>query len=111
MDISTQSSQPRRILRLPEVELRTGFKRAHIYNLISQGRFPKSISLGARAVGWDSVAVEKWIEERISQGPSWSSSVERGEALCSGLMKPDTLLGENTRQIEVSVPGALTDSG
>jgi len=23
-------------------------------------------------------------------------------AICSGLMKPDTLLGENTRQIEVS---------
>ena len=23
-------------------------------------------------------------------------------ALCSGLLKPDTLLGENTRQIEVS---------
>ena len=26
----------------------------------------------------------------------------KAEALCSGLMKPDTLLGENARQIEVS---------
>ena len=58
--------QSRRILRLPDVELRTGFKRAHIYSLISQGRFPKSVRLGLRAVGWDSLAVENWVEGRIS---------------------------------------------
>ncbi|WP_342650477.1 AlpA family transcriptional regulator [Pseudomonas sp. REB1044] len=80
MEIPTRSFHPRRILRLPEVELRTGFKRAHIYNLMSQGRFPKSVSLGARAVGWDSVAIEMWVEERISEGAPLSSSV-RGEAV------------------------------
>jgi prophage regulatory protein len=56
----------RRILRLPEVLIRTGFKRAHIYSLINQGRFPQSVQLGPRAVGWDSLAVEKWVEERIA---------------------------------------------
>lgn len=56
----------RRILRLPSVELLTGFKRAHIYSLMSQGRFPKSVQLGPRAVGWDSVAIDEWIEARIS---------------------------------------------
>jgi prophage regulatory protein len=56
----------RRILRLPSVELLTGFKRAHIYSLINQGRFPRSVRLGPRAVGWDSLAVEKWVEGRIS---------------------------------------------
>ena len=67
MDIATHASfQNRRILRLPDVELRTGFKRAHIYNLINQGRFPKSIQLGPRAVGWDSFAVDRWVEDRIS---------------------------------------------
>lgn len=63
----------RRILRLPEVQVRTGFKRAHIYNLISQGRFPKSVQLGPRAVGWDSLAVDQWIEDRISAVSSLNS--------------------------------------
>ena len=66
----------RRILRLPNVELLTGFKRAHIYSLISQGRFPKSIQLGPRAVGWDSLAVEKWVEDRISGEPIARHSAE-----------------------------------
>ena len=65
-----QLFQSRRILRLPDVELRTGFKRAHIYSLISQGRFPKSVRLGLRAVGWDSFAVENWVEDRISGIPT-----------------------------------------
>ena len=62
----SSSSSGRRILRLPEVLLRTGFKRAHIYNLITQGRFPQSVQLGARAVGWDSLAVDRWIEQRLA---------------------------------------------
>lgn len=70
----------RRILRLPSVELLTGFKRAHIYNLIRQGRFPSSIQLGPRAVGWDSFAVENWVEDRIS-GISTRRSDACGEIL------------------------------
>lgn len=66
----------RRILRLPSVEHLTGFKRAHIYSLISQGRFPKSIQLGPRAVGWDSLAIEKWVEDRISGEPIARPSAE-----------------------------------
>jgi prophage regulatory protein len=64
----------RRILRLPEVLLRTGFKRAHIYNLINQGRFPQSVQLGPRAVGWDSLAIDRWIEERIAGESVFRSS-------------------------------------
>lgn len=65
----------RRILRLPDVEFRTGFKRAHIYSLINQGRFPRSVQLGPRAVGWDSLAIEQWVEDRISGEPSHPSTV------------------------------------
>ena len=57
----------RRILRRPEVESKTGFKRAHIYNLIKQGRFPKPMRLGVRAVGWDSLEIEAWIAERLNE--------------------------------------------
>ncbi|MDO9596551.1 MAG: AlpA family transcriptional regulator [Azoarcus sp.] len=54
-----------RILRRAEVEAKTGFKRAHIYNLMKEGKFPKAMRLGVRAVGWDSVEVEQWIAERL----------------------------------------------
>ena len=78
--IASHASQARRILRLPEVELRTGFKRAHIYSLMIQGRFPKSVQLGSRAVGWDSTAIEKWVEDRIS-GSAACRSNAAGEVL------------------------------
>ncbi|MND36083.1 Prophage CP4-57 regulatory protein (AlpA) [compost metagenome] len=60
----------RRILRRPEVEMRTGFKRAHIYSLMSQGLFPKAVPIGSRAVGWDSIAIERWVEDRLAGKPS-----------------------------------------
>lgn len=55
----------RRILRREEVEAKTGFKRAHIYNLMKKGEFPKALRLGIRAVGWDSTEVDEWIAERL----------------------------------------------
>jgi prophage regulatory protein len=58
-------SVERRILRRAEVEQRTGFKRAHLYSLMREGKFPKALRLGVRAVGWDSVEVDAWIVERL----------------------------------------------
>jgi Predicted transcriptional regulator len=52
-------------LRLSDVEQKSGFKRAHIYNLMSQGKFPKSVRLGVRAVGWDATEVDQWIADRL----------------------------------------------
>jgi prophage regulatory protein len=57
----------RRILRRPEVEARTGFKRAHIYALMKEGKFPKAFCLGVRAVGWDSVEIDQWVAERLQK--------------------------------------------
>jgi len=56
-----------RILRRTEVEAKTGFKRAHIYNLMKRGQFPQALRLGVRAVGWDSVEIDEWIVERLKQ--------------------------------------------
>jgi prophage regulatory protein len=56
-----------RILRRNEVENKTGFKRAHIYALMKDGKFPKPIRLGVRAVGWDSLEIEQWITERLKE--------------------------------------------
>ncbi len=53
----------RTIWRLPEVMAQTGLCRSTIYDLVSQGKFPSQISLGARAVGWVASEVVDWIEE------------------------------------------------
>ncbi len=54
-----------RILRLPAVRRRTGLSRSSIYLRISQGRFPKQISLGERAVGWVESEVNEWLNRQI----------------------------------------------
>ncbi len=57
----------RHILRRDEVERLTGFKRAHIYNLMRQGKFPKAKRIGLRAVGWDSLEIHLWVAERLNE--------------------------------------------
>jgi prophage regulatory protein len=55
------------ILRLPAVKTRTGLSRSTIYLRVAEGRFPKPISLGARAVGWVDAEVEAWLAGQIEQ--------------------------------------------
>ncbi|HBO0859791.1 AlpA family transcriptional regulator [Pseudomonas aeruginosa] len=64
---TTIPATERRILRRAEVEARTGFKRAHIYNLMKEGKFPKAKRLGIRAVGWDSAEIDEWIADRLKE--------------------------------------------
>ena len=62
-----QAQVERHIMRRDEVEQKTGFKRAHIYNLMKEGKFPQAKRIGLRAVGWDSLEIEHWIAERLSR--------------------------------------------
>lgn len=62
-----QQLYSRHIMRRDEVERKTGFKRAHIYNLMKEGKFPQAKRIGMRAVGWDSLEIEQWITERLAQ--------------------------------------------
>ncbi len=55
------------ILRLPKVKAITGLSRSTIYLRMSEGKFPKHISLGSRAVGWLKSEVNTWMEERINE--------------------------------------------
>ena len=59
-----------RFLRLPEVMARTGLSRSTIYVRLDQGRFPRPVSLGGRAVGWIEAEVDEWIRERIDESRS-----------------------------------------
>lgn len=65
-DVTVSPAQTERyIMRRDEVEKRTGFKRAHIYNLMKEGKFPLARRIGMRAVGWDSAEIDRWIAERL----------------------------------------------
>lgn len=58
--------QPLALLRLHQVQARTGLARSTIYKLVSEHSFPSAIPLTGRAVAWDSRAVEAWIESRLT---------------------------------------------
>lgn len=60
------SPQPRRILRLPAVLALTGVGRTYIYEQMKLGNFPQSRPIGVRAVGWDSLEIEAWVNERLN---------------------------------------------
>lgn len=53
------------ILRLPQVEARTGYKRSSIYRLVKSGDFPPQIRLGGRASGWLEQEIDEWIAARV----------------------------------------------
>lgn len=54
-----------RIIRLKEVIDCTGLGRSTIYKYISEGAFPKPVSLGDRCVAWVESEVHDWILARI----------------------------------------------
>jgi prophage regulatory protein len=53
------------ILRLPAVKTRTGLSRSTIYLRVSQGTFPRPVSLGGRAVGWLEAEIQEWLQRQI----------------------------------------------
>jgi prophage regulatory protein len=52
---------PARLLRLPEVIDRVGLRRSAIYQRMSEGRFPKSRSLGPKCAVWVEAEIDAWI--------------------------------------------------
>lgn len=53
-----------KLLRRQTVSDMTGMPRSTIYAAIKQGRFPRPVVLGVRAVAWRSEDIEAWINER-----------------------------------------------
>jgi prophage regulatory protein len=62
------AEQLRVFLRLKQVKAATGMSRSWLYEAIRRGEFPAPISLGARAVAWDSAVIAEWQASRIHQG-------------------------------------------
>lgn len=58
-----------KILRLHEVKSLTGLSTSTIYSWIKMEKFPKSVMLGNRSVGWKQSDISNWIDSRsVSDG-------------------------------------------
>jgi len=55
-----------RLLRLPEVLHRVGYKRSRFLDLVRLGKFPAPVRLGARAVAWPESVVDALVERLVS---------------------------------------------
>lgn len=53
-----------RLIPLPVVESKTGFKSSFIYQLIKDGKFPKPVKIGMSS-RWRESEVQAWIAEQI----------------------------------------------
>ncbi|WP_446471113.1 helix-turn-helix transcriptional regulator [Xenorhabdus stockiae] len=55
------------LIRLPEVQRRTGYSKAWIYRLIADEKFPKQVKIGTRSVAFIESEIDGWIDQRISE--------------------------------------------
>ncbi|WP_354691786.1 AlpA family transcriptional regulator [Phytobacter sp. RSE-02] len=55
------------LIRLSEVLRRAPISKAWLYKLISQGKFPKPIKIGSRAIAFVESEVDDWINQRIEE--------------------------------------------
>jgi prophage regulatory protein len=70
--MSDNPSNVRTILRMPQVEAATGLKASHLYDLISQGLFPRGVKLSPQATGWFADEVAQWQTDRPRAMGGWS---------------------------------------
>jgi len=56
-----------RFLKLKEVMQKTALSRSAIYRKMDEGSFPKSVSLGDRAVAWVEKEVDEWMEACLGE--------------------------------------------
>jgi prophage regulatory protein len=59
--------KPKRVIRRPAVEDKTGYSCSTIYDKMQRGEFPKPIPLGKRSVGWIEDEIDAHIAERIAE--------------------------------------------
>lgn len=64
MAVTEPQSKHYTVFRLPKVLEATALSRSTVYAMMAEGRFPKPMKLGERAVGWSEAEIAKWLESR-----------------------------------------------
>ena len=50
------------MIKLTSVKSMTGLSKSSIYAMIMQGKFPKNVPIGKRAVAWVEAEIQQWIQ-------------------------------------------------
>lgn len=56
-----------RVIREDECKAITGLSRQWRWTLEQEGKFPKRVPIGARAVGWIEAEVQEWLSNQMAQ--------------------------------------------
>lgn len=62
-----------KLLPLPEVESRSGFKSSFLYQLIKSGKFPAPVKIGTSS-RWRESEIQAWIQAQIESSTSGKRS-------------------------------------
>lgn len=54
------------LLRIKQVQARTGLNRSQIYARMKEGDFPQSIKIGPASVAWLEKEIDEWIERKVN---------------------------------------------
>ena len=67
--VSRNNITSQTLLRMRDLNDALGLSRSHIYRLMAEGRFPKSVSLvpGGTSVAWVASEIQEWVEQRIAE--------------------------------------------
>jgi prophage regulatory protein len=68
--MESTAASPRKgdnILRLPEVEKRSGLRRATIYKRAADGTFPKPVRLGPNSTGWLESEIDAHLAKLVAE--------------------------------------------
>jgi prophage regulatory protein len=68
------------LIRLSEVKEHTGLGRSSIYKYMNDGLFPKSVSLGDRAIAWVDSEIIDWVQDKIDQRDRCEHQTQNKEA-------------------------------
>ncbi|PHM65718.1 dipicolinate synthase [Xenorhabdus stockiae] len=63
----TMTTSKESLIRLPEVQRRTGYSKAWIYRLIKEDKFPKQVKIGPRSVAFVESEIDGWVDQRIAE--------------------------------------------
>lgn len=54
------------LLRLKQVEKKTGLKRSQIYLYMKDGTFPRSFKIGPASVAWLESEIDEWVNLKLA---------------------------------------------
>ena len=61
---TSKPAEPERFIRLDTVIMLTKLSRATLWRMEREGRFPKRVKIGLRAVAWRESDIREWLDRR-----------------------------------------------